>query len=127
MTFVEAIQSGFKNYVKFDGRASRSEFWWFFLFYVIVAVVAGIVGSFAGQNAGLGLRALVGLVFFLPMLGLEIRRLHDTGRSGWWIFISLIPIVGIILLIVWLASKGTDGPNKYGLGAGVTHLASKFE
>ena len=127
MTFVEAIQSGFKYYVKFDGRASRSEFWWFVLFYVIVSVVVAVVGNMMGDSVGMGLRGLVGLAFLLPMLGLEIRRLHDTGRSGWWVLIAFVPLVGIILLIVWWAGAGTPGPNKYGMGAGVTQMASKFE
>jgi len=127
MTFVEAIQSGFRNYVKFEGRASRSEFWWWILFYVIVSVVVAVIGNMLGTNAGLGLRGLVGLIFFLPTLGLEVRRLHDTGRSGWWVLIAFVPIVGIILLIVWWASRGTEGPNKYGIGATATQIASKFE
>ena len=132
MTFVEAIKSGFKNYVKFEGRASRSEFWWFQLFYFLVIIVfdiiAGIMGR-DGMGAAFGLLGLIGLAFLLPLLGLTIRRLHDTDRSGWWIFISLVPLVGPILLIVWYCLPGTPGPNNYGTGPGdnIANIASRFE
>lgn len=131
MTFVDAIKSGFKNYVKFDGRATRSEYWWFVLFQILVLIVPDIMmnAEIRGGGAGIGtLLYVVGaLVFFLPGLGLSFRRLHDTDRSAWWLLIGFIPLVGWILLIVWTASKGTPGPNRYGAGATMTHIASTFE
>ncbi len=130
MTFVQAIQSGFKNYVKFQGRATRSEFWWWMLFYMIIVAVLDsmAMGELQRGTPGLftGVLGLVGLVFLLPTLGLMVRRLHDTGRSGWWVLIDFVPLVGIILLIVWWASKGTLGPNKYGVGDTVTQAANTF-
>lgn len=118
MNFVQAIQSGFKNYVKFDGRARRSEYWWFFLFQIIVLLIPDIMmqGEIAhgAMGIGAGLYGIGALVFFLPALGLGFRRLHDTNRSAWWLLISLIPLIGAIVLIVFLASPGTAGPNKYG-------------
>ncbi len=130
MTFVQAIQSGFKNYVKFQGRATRSEFWWWMLFYMIIIVVLETLamGELQRGTTGLftGLLSLVSLIFFLPTLGLEVRRLHDTDRSGWWVLISFVPIIGIILLIVWWCGKGTLGPNKYGVGDTVAQVANTF-
>lgn len=128
MTFVQAIQSGFKNYVNFQGRATRSEFWWFYLFYLIVIVVLEILGGLLGRNGvgiTLGLVGLAAVAFFLPMLGLTIRRLHDTDRSGWWIFLGCVPLIGLIL-IVWYCTPGTPGPNKYGVGNILTNVANTF-
>ncbi len=118
MNFVQAIQSGFKNYVKFDGRARRSEYWWFFLFYLILIIIPDTMmqGEVARGQMGLwtGVTSLVGLVFFLPNLGLGFRRLHDTNRSAWWLLIALIPLIGAIVLIVFFCLPGTVGPNKFG-------------
>ena len=129
MTFGQAIQSGFKNYVNFQGRATRSEFWWFQLFYFLVIIGLEIVGGILGRNgAGLaaGLIGIVALGFILPLLGLTIRRLHDTDRSGWWIFIGLVPLIGGILLLVWYCTAGTPGPNKFGIGNLMANVANTF-
>jgi len=104
------------NYATFSGRARRSEYWWFALTSVIVSVVLNIVSSISdGTNAIAG---LVGLVYWLgtliPSLAVTIRRLHDTGRSGWMLLLALIPLVGAIILIVFLASDSGKGSNKYG-------------
>jgi len=119
MTFVQAIQSGFKNYVNFQGRAIRSEFWWFILFYLIIICVPEYLAyhelSSGHPGAFSGVVDLIALAFLLPNLGLAVRRLHDTGRSGWWVLIGLIPIVGWILVIIWYCTPGTVGPNKYGV------------
>lgn len=123
MTFPEAVKSAFKNYVKFTGRASRSEFWWFFLFEIIVLIIPAILMS--GENArgefGLfsALYGLVGLALFLPALGLVFRRLHDTDRSAWWILIGLLPFIGGLVLLVFYCLPGTPGPNKYGPPPGI--------
>jgi uncharacterized membrane protein YhaH (DUF805 family) len=112
MGFGDAIKTCFTKYADFKGRASRAEYWWFFLSYVIVYVVLLLLAS-----AARGLYALVwiaGLVYLLPLLAAAVRRLHDTGRSGWWYFIALIPLVGPIILIVLLASEGQPTPNEYG-------------
>lgn len=118
MNFVQAIQSGFKNYVNFNSRASRSELWWWILAYVIVMAVPTALanGEMMSGHMGVfsGLRSLLGLALFLPTLGLEIRRLHDTGRSGWWWLIAFTGI-GIIFLIIWWCQPGKAEPNKYGV------------
>ena len=128
MTFVEAIKSGLSKFVTWKGRASRSEFWFFFLFVMLSLIVASIIDGILGttiktvnpltgleQSAGYGyVYMLVGLALLLPNISVMVRRLHDTGRSGWWYWIALIPLIGAIVLIVWFATKGTTGSNEYG-------------
>lgn len=99
-----------KNYCNFEGRATRAEFWWFFLFNFLV----GIVFSLFGTKVGPVLSSIWGLAILLPQLGLSIRRLHDINRSGWWILLGLIPLVGTIVLIIWWAKEGDSAENQYG-------------
>ena len=89
-----------KHYFDFEGTATRQQFWMFVLFYVIVAVVLGVIGSLIHFPL---LGAILGLAVFLPYLGLTIRRLHDIGKSGLWVLISFIPILGGLYLIYLLA------------------------
>ncbi len=118
MSFSEAISSGFKNYAVFSGRATRPAFWWFYLFTLIVgiaiSVIEGAMGS-SGIMGGLGIISFIWFLgVFLPTLGLVIRRLHDADHSGWWWFIGLVPLVGVIVLIVFWATPGTQGDNRFG-------------
>lgn len=104
-----------RRYTDFDGRSDRPEVWWFGLINLIVSLVLWAVGSAAfGFLTGELVAVLYGLVTLLPALGVEIRRLHDTNRSGWWILISLIPLIGGITRIVFFAIAGTQGPNRFG-------------
>lgn len=104
-----------RRYAEFDGRSGRPEFWWFTLWNVLITAVVYIVGIVVlGSGTGVVLADLYGLLVLLPSLGVEIRRLHDTDRTGWWILLAFIPIVGVIVLIVFWAGAGTPGPNKYG-------------
>ena len=113
MTFFQAIKSCLTKYVTFSGRASRSEFWYWTLFAVLVAIGSGIIDqALIDSETGL-VQPLTGLIFFLPGLAVGIRRLHDIDRTGWWELICFT-IVGIILLIVWACFKGTSGPNRFG-------------
>ena len=112
MSFTQAISSGFKNYVGFSGRASRSEYWFWVLFQAILVVAAGVVDAALGTKGVL--QGLAGLVVLLPNIAVGIRRLHDIDRSGWWLLISLVPLIGWIVLIVWDCTKGTDGSNRFG-------------
>jgi uncharacterized membrane protein YhaH (DUF805 family) len=127
MSFQDAVRTCLQQkYVDFSGRARRSEYWFFVLFYVIARFVAGIIDSIIGTRGfggGQGvLGTLVALALLLPGLGVGVRRLHDTGRSGWWILIGLIPIVGAIVLIVFFVQDSHPdnqyGPNPKGLSGG---------
>ncbi len=118
MSFGQAISSAFKNYAVFSGRASRSAFWYFYVFRAIgaglIAALESSIGS-SGVIGGLGFISLIwGVIILLPTLGLMVRRLHDSGRSGWWWFIGFIPLIGFIILIVFWATASTSGDNKYG-------------
>ncbi|MCA1935912.1 MAG: DUF805 domain-containing protein [Asticcacaulis sp.] len=131
MGFVEAVKSGLKNYATFSGRATRSEFWWFALFQFIVILVPAALGISERANGSFGifstLQLLISLGLFLPSLALSFRRLHDTNRSAWWLLISLVPLIGGIVLLVFYCLKGTEGPNKYGGGPTVAQIAETFQ
>ena len=98
-----------KNYVNFEGRATRAEFWWFFLFNFLLTFILGLLGK-----PGTILSSIWSLAILLPQLGLGVRRLHDIGKSGWYWLIALIPIVGWILVIIWFAKEGDPNQNQYG-------------
>ena len=104
-----------KKYADFKGRASRSEYWWFQLFYLIVLFVAIIFdGMYLDNSQSMGpVELICTLLLILPALAVWARRLHDVGRSGWWMLVS-ITIIGIVPLIVWAVSVGTKTKNKYG-------------
>ncbi|HEX5990224.1 MAG TPA: DUF805 domain-containing protein [Solirubrobacterales bacterium] len=112
MTFGEAISDGFSKYATFSGRSSRSAYWWWILFYVLVIIAASIVDAAIETPV---LATLAWLAFFIPNLAVLVRRLHDTGRSGWWVLIGLIPLIGAIVLIVF-ACLDSGPPNQYGDG-----------
>lgn len=116
MNFSQAINTCFSKYVTWQGRAPRSEYWWFFLFTMLIGIVFAMFVTLAiGLNAEtIGLMYLPTLVTFLPSLSVLVRRLHDTNRSGWWYWLILVPLVGPIIMLVWMCSKGTVGPNDYG-------------
>jgi uncharacterized membrane protein YhaH (DUF805 family) len=113
MTFAESIASGFRNYVNFSGRAARSEYWYWVLFVLLLSAGTSILDAamFPGRIGALN--ALTSLITFLPGLAVAVRRLHDIGRSGWWILIGLTGI-GVFVLIYWFCVKGPAGPNSYG-------------
>ena len=118
MNFLEAISSGFRNYVNFSGRAIRSEFWYWTLFVFVLVGVLGIIDQRLNPGVSMGafsiLNALVSLALFLPGLAVSIRRLHDIDRTGWWVLLSFIPLIGILVLIYWACQPGTSGPNRFG-------------
>ncbi len=112
MGFGEAIKSGFSNYVNFSDRAARSEYWYWVLFVIIAEIVTSIIDyGVIGYNVT---TALFGLAVILPGIAVSIRRLHDTDRSGWWVFLACIPLIGAIILIIWYCTAGTPGPNRFG-------------
>ncbi len=114
MGFVEAIKSCFSQYVTFSGRASRSEYWYFNLFLFLMNVTLTIATGLIGDKLGSLLSGLFTLATLLPSISAGVRRMHDLGKSGWAIWINLIPLVGWIIYLVWLCTKGTDGDNRFG-------------
>ncbi len=128
MTFGEAVKTCFSKATTWQGRAARSEYWYFVLFVVICQIGAMILDSIlgtsfkitdpnSGEQISMGygwLYLLTAIAMFLPNLAAMVRRLHDTGRSGWWYWIALVPLIGFIMLLVWFCSRGTVGSNQYG-------------
>ncbi len=113
MTFFQSIKTVFSKYATFGGRASRSEYWWFVLFNVLVSTALGIIGGGASDGRPGGLEGLWSLATLLPSIAVAARRLHDGDRSGWnqlW----CLTIIGIFPVLYWLIQKGTDGPNRFG-------------
>jgi len=122
MGFGQAVSTCFQKYVTFSGRARRSEFWWWQLFVILLAAIANVGdGVFnlhytsSGSAAQVGwLGTIVGLALVLPSIAVLFRRLHDTGRSGWWWLLSWICCIGTILLWIFCLSDSTPGTNQYG-------------
>lgn len=112
MNFTTAISTCLSKYATFKGRATRSEFWWFYLFTVLLNWGASLVGNTLGEG-GEYLSTVVSLVFFIPAIAAGSRRLHDTGRSGWWQLLMLT-VIGLILLIIWWATDSKKEANKHG-------------
>ena len=114
VTFEQAVRSALQqHFADFSGRASRSEYWWFALFTVILSVIIQAFGVIS-SDVSLYLGAIVNLALLLPSLSLGVRRLHDINKSGWYILLALIPIVGVIILIVWFCKESEMQPNQYG-------------
>ena len=107
-----------RKYAVFNGRARRKEYWMFFLFNLIISfllgIFDGIMGTFSPE-AGLGLLGgLYSLAVLIPSIAVTIRRLHDTGRTGWWFLIIFIPLIGAIILLVFMVFNSDEGTNAYG-------------
>jgi uncharacterized membrane protein YhaH (DUF805 family) len=132
MSFGESVKTCINKYATFDGRASRSEFWWFYLFVLIVSLVAmmpgyalmigGAAGTSDGSTPGalfwvgvmlLIIGALFELALLIPQLAVGCRRLHDRGQSGWLQLLLLVPCGNLVLLVFWIM-EGTPGDNAYG-------------
>ena len=114
MGFPEAIQVCLSKYSDFSGRASRSEYWWVYLFCVLMSWGVSVVGAITLEDGAATIPSLLlNLAFMLPSFAAGVRRLHDTNHSGWWLLL-LLTVVGVILLIVWFASKSDEGANRYG-------------
>jgi len=111
MSFPQAIEAGFKNYVNFSGRALRSEYWFWFLFTALAEIVLAIFEFVTGIGV---LTLLFGLATLLPGVAVTVRRLHDINKSGWFVLLVLIPIVGAIILIVWMCQGGWRDANRFG-------------
>jgi uncharacterized membrane protein YhaH (DUF805 family) len=112
-----------RQYVDFEGRARRTEYWMYILVTVGIAIVLAVLDSLLFGTSSRVLGLIYALATLLPSLGVTVRRLHDTSRSGWWVLISAIPLIGAIVLIVFLATEGTRGPNAYGPDPKVSYSA----
>lgn len=113
MDFGTAVKTCFSKYADFNGRARRSELWWFVLFTFVVNAVLSFIPPQIGDSGSLWSN-LFALAVLIPSLAVGARRLHDTDRSGWWQLLALIPIVGWIILIVWFAQDSHPGGNRFG-------------
>ncbi len=122
MSFTEAVRSVYRNYAKFDGRASRSEYWWFQLFVILVILAGYFVTALlaiATRSYGLFGLAVIALVVFwiatlIPTLAVTVRRLHDSDKSGWWLLIIFLPYVGAFVVLIFTLLASTPGHNRYG-------------
>ena len=101
-----------QRYAKFDGRAGRAEYWWFVLANIIVYIALLILMRISGIFIILAIGFWLAII--IPSIAVAIRRLHDTNKSGWFLLIALIPLIGAIILIVFYATQGDPGPNNYG-------------
>lgn len=101
-----------RQYADFNGRAQRAEFWMFTLISTVISLVLAVLDHLLGLGGRLP--SLYGLLVLLPSLAVTARRLHDIGRSGWWMFLGLVPVVGWVITIVWYATDGTPQPNIWG-------------
>ena len=120
--FVDTIKN---RYAKFDGRASRSEFWYYTLFYLIITIAVVMLDIFlinpilgeTPQEAAEGgiLQIVLALALLIPSIAIGIRRLHDTGKSGWWLLIALVPIVGALVLLYFYIVDSERGINRFGV------------
>ena len=117
MDFSEAIRSGFQRYFDFSSRSCRSEYWFWILFILIGSIAFSLADYVTGDVdvSEFGpLENLFALGTIVPWLAVSVRRLHDINRSGWWLLLAIIPIVGWIILLVWAAIKGPEGANQFG-------------
>jgi uncharacterized membrane protein YhaH (DUF805 family) len=117
MSFGDAVKTCLtKKYANFNDRAPRSEYWWFALFgWGVTMLLSFVDGLIFGNPSGYGLfSTLWGLAIIVPSIGVGVRRLHDLDKSGWWLLISLIPIIGFLILLFWFVQQGTSAENRFG-------------
>lgn len=117
---MNAYLDGLKKYVAFSGRATRSQFWLFTLFLYIFVFVGLLIDDAMGtmDNEAALFTGLIFTAHLLPYLAVTVRRLHDVDKSGWWMLISVVPLVGLVAMLVFLCSPSTPGPNRFGLPSG---------
>tara|TARA_Y100000996_G_scaffold138402_1_gene105463 strand:- start:979 stop:1398 length:420 start_codon:yes stop_codon:yes gene_type:complete len=111
ISFSDAISLAFKNYVNFKGRSTRAEYWWFFLFTFTLSAITEAIDVFSSLGI---MSTIFSLIVFMPSLTVGVRRLHDINKSGWWILMWFVPIVGWGLLIFWYTRRSDEKINRYG-------------
>jgi uncharacterized membrane protein YhaH (DUF805 family) len=113
-TFASSIAICFNRYFQFRGRAPRAEYWYFTLFTTLVGLGADLIDAvWFGSHARV-FGGIINIAMFVPSIAVWTRRMHDIDRSGWWWLLAFLPIIGWIILLVWLCTAGTRGPNRYG-------------
>jgi uncharacterized membrane protein YhaH (DUF805 family) len=112
--FTEAVSTCFAKYATFSGRAERPEYWYWVLFNVLVGIVLSLIQLIVSHTSGQVLGVVFDLATILPSIAVVARRLHDTDHSGWWQLLAFVPMIGWIILIVWLCRSGTPGGNRFG-------------
>jgi uncharacterized membrane protein YhaH (DUF805 family) len=126
MGFGGAIKTCFSKYATFRGRARRPEYWWWTLFTILLSIPLAVLDVIIeGANGPSVLSNLANLALFLPSLAVGVRRLHDTDRRGWWLLLWIIPLIGWIIIIVFLCQRGTEGANRFGSDDAAT--AAEFD
>lgn len=124
MNMPDAVRTVLGKYVTFSGRASRPEFWWYYLFLFLLYFVAAAVEGYLlapmlgltpfAPESGQPVQVILSLALFLPTLAVAVRRLHDIDRSGWWYLVGLVPIIGTLVLLWWFTRPSSEGPNQFG-------------
>jgi len=114
MGFGEAINTCFAKYATFSGRAARPEYWYWVLFTLLAALAFIVIEMRVSAEGGEILSWIFNIATFVPSIAVAARRLHDTDRSGWWQLLAFVPIIGWILLLVWMCQRGTSGGNRFG-------------
>ena len=117
MNFTEAVTTAFQNYFNFKTRSRRSEYWYFSLFLLLLGIATGLVDQlvFSTETTDIGpLNGIASLATLIPSFAVSVRRLHDIERSGWFLLLALIPIIGWIILLYWMCQPGTPGQNQFG-------------
>lgn len=124
MNMQQSVRSVLSKYATFEGRAPRSEYWWWVLFFFILSALARFIDAILiapmlgfdafAENAGQPLGVLIGLALLLPSIAVSCRRLHDIGRSGWWLLIGLVPLIGGLVLLYWYVQPSDPQSNEYG-------------
>jgi len=114
MTFTTAIRTCYAKYGDFNGRACRSEFWYFILATTPLFAVLSMKEPSPDDLIHLALNLVVALALALPSIAVSVRRMHDTDLSGWWVLAFMVPLVGSVLTVLWFSRRGTDGPNRFG-------------
>ncbi len=112
MDFMTSVRTCLGKYATFSGRAQRSEYWWFVLFNFIGSIILNIIDTAIIGMPALSIVWALGLL--LPALSVSVRRMHDLDKSGWWILVAFIPLLGFILIIYWFVQRGSEGPNRFG-------------
>ena len=122
VSFSTAVSLFFKKYANFSGRASRSMYWWVILFMFIIYLICILIMYSFNETFGYLLNAIAGLIFIVPYLALSVRRMHDIGKGGGWIFISLVPLIGGIWYLVLCLTASEPYDNRFGPVPGSNEL-----